>query len=67
MYVVIAQSPSVDASQVVGPFKSISKAHDASSELTSKGYNTEIVPLVHISDVDNSPAWEYEGHDFAGN
>lgn len=58
-YVVIALSPSVDVSQVVGPFRSADKAREISDELTSKGYNTELCPLMQLSEVDDSPAWDY--------
>ncbi len=58
LYAVIAQSPSVDVAQGVGPFRSYGKAMTAATDLDSKGYNTEIVPLVALSDVDDSPAWD---------
>jgi hypothetical protein len=57
-YVVIAQSPSVDVSQVIGPFKSQARAIDISDGLTAKGYNTEVCPLVKFVEVDYSPPWD---------
>lgn len=57
-YVVIAQSPSVDVSQVVGPFRTFANARLASEGLESCGYNTEICPLLKLADVDTSPPWD---------
>lgn len=61
-YVVIAQSPSVDVSQVVGPFRSADKALEASADLAILGYNTEVCELVNLRDVDVSPAWDGRGY-----
>jgi hypothetical protein len=57
-YVVIAQSPSVDVSQVVGPFRSSATALSAVDALESKGYNTEMVELSKLEDLDYSPPWD---------
>ena len=57
-YVVIAQSPGVDVSQVAGPYRGQLKALDISEELTARGYNTEVVKLVSLADIDQSPPWD---------
>lgn len=60
-YVVIALSPSVDLSQVSGPFRSYKTALTASEELTTKGYNTEICEIMKLSDIGQSPPWDENG------
>ena len=64
MYVVIGQSPTVDVSQVIGPFKTYGRAREASEALDAKGYVTEIAELMRLTDIDNSPAWDYAGDSF---
>lgn len=56
-YVVIAQSPSVDVSTVVGPLRTYTKALLTSDALRDRGYMTEIARLERLSDVENSPPW----------
>lgn len=52
MYVVIALSPTVDVSQVAGPFRSMDRAYAAADELRAKGYNTvEVCPLLSVADI----------------
>jgi len=59
-YVVIALSPVVDVSTVVGPFRSWERANQASDELRVKGYNTEICPVGRLDEIEESPAWDGE-------
>jgi hypothetical protein len=58
LYVVIATSPVMDVSRVVGPFRSIEKALDAGQTIETKGYNTEVVELENTSDIDDSDGWD---------
>lgn len=51
-YVVIALDPTVDTSRVVGPFRSLGRAEQASEALTLKGYNTETCECLSVGDVD---------------
>ena len=55
-YVVVAYSPVIDATAVVGPFRSYEWAIEASQDLVGKGYNTEICPLSKVEDVPPSGA-----------
>jgi hypothetical protein len=55
-YVVVAYSPFVDTTAVVGPFGSYEWALAASQDLVGKGYNTEICPLSTVADVVPSSA-----------
>ena len=57
-YVVVAYSPVVDTTAVVGPFRSYEWAVAASQDLVGKGYNTEICPLSKVEDVAPSSAWD---------
>jgi hypothetical protein len=59
-FVVIAQSPSVDVSQVAGPFRSRGVANAAAGRLDDKGYVTEVAELVSMREIDYSPAWDGE-------
>lgn len=56
--VVIALSPAVDVSTVVGPVRSWDRAREIGQELESRGYNTEICPLVKLDQIEDSPAWD---------
>lgn len=58
-FVVIAQSPSIDVSQVIGPFRSQDNALLASNELECRGYNTEVCPLSKLAEVEDSPPWDF--------
>ena len=53
LFVVIALSPDVDVSTVVGPFQSRSKAERASEQLEGMGYVTEVCPLWRLERVED--------------
>jgi len=55
--IVIGTSPASDVSVAVGPFRSERTAAAAADELTAKGYNAEVCPLVTVGAVDLSEAW----------
>jgi hypothetical protein len=50
-YVVIGTSPFNDVSVAVGPLRSQNRATDVDAELTRRGWNTEVCPLMSIEDV----------------
>jgi hypothetical protein len=49
---VIGTAPTVDTSVGVGPFRSSDKADAAWSELTTLGYNAEVIPLFRTSNLE---------------
>lgn len=58
--IVLGTSPVLDVTVAVGPFRSEATARAAADELISKGYNTEVCPLVSVENVDTSSAWDGE-------
>jgi hypothetical protein len=58
MYVVIGTAPTWDVSLVAGPFRSIDRAHSASVDMTTLGYNTEVCPLWRVADMSVVDTWE---------
>jgi hypothetical protein len=57
MYPVIALSPAVDVSTVVGPSRTEGKALEISNDLELLGY-TEVCPCMRLEDVEASPPWD---------
>jgi len=51
-YVVVGTSPFVDTSVATGPYTSPERALQAATELDHLGYNTEVVPLHRVADLD---------------
>lgn len=50
-YVVIGQSPFQDVAVGVGPYRSATRAREASASMAEKGWNTEIVELSAEADI----------------
>ena len=51
-YIVIGLSPFMDTSVATGPFRSQAKAAEASDALEWKGWNTEVVELSTVDEID---------------
>lgn len=51
-YVIVGTSPFSDTSIAVGPFRSSLRAAEADQELVHGGWNTEVCPLLAVTDVD---------------
>lgn len=50
-YVVIGTSPFADTSVASGPFRSIERAGRVDTEMTFRGWNTEVCELVAESEI----------------
>lgn len=50
-YVVIGTSPFADTSVAAGPFRSQGRAERVDTEMTFRGWNTEICELISESDI----------------
>jgi hypothetical protein len=62
MFIVIAQSPSVDTSQAVGAYRTMARAVEVSQDLDGRGYITEVCELLKLADIDYSPPWDGRGY-----
>ena len=51
-YAVIGTSPFHDVTVAIGPFRSVESASRADDELAAKGWNTELVTLENVNDID---------------
>lgn len=63
--VIIGTAPTLDTSVVVGPFRSERAAAEAETQLTLRGYNTEICELSTLEQLPELPAefdWENWRH-----
>lgn len=50
-HIVIGTSPFMDTSIATGPFNSLRRAGQAEQAMTEKGWNTETVTLLKVSEV----------------
>lgn len=55
MYVLIGKSPFADESVVLGPYEDYGAAYFHDNDLVLRGYDTEIVELTPISEIESIP------------